>query len=236
MLYRLAALLLIVTLQGANAQADGITVYPTTLLLDNSSHVGTLTISNQSDTEAVYELAGYRWTDKGGEDTLTLDKSFIVTPPVVTLAAGEERIVRVGLMSVMPASSVEQAWRLRISELRPHSKSSGSGLNVRLQLLLPVFSSGNSHEQELNLSARAGADGQVCIAGKNMGDTHAKLVWVAATDAADHKVPVQKYLLAGSQAEFCLDPEADTANGLIVGATSAYLNEIRTYQMAVADP
>lgn len=234
MLGKLAGFLMILGLFAVQAQADGVAVYPTTIVLDRSNHVGTLTISNQSNQEATYELAGYRWTQQNGEDNLTLDKSFIVTPPVVTLSPGEVRIVRVGLMSAEQRRG-EQTYRLRISELQAATASEGAGLNVRLQLLLPVFS-GGTDKLDLSFSARAAADGQVCITSTNNGEAHTKLVWIGAADAPEHRAPIQKYLLSNSSSEVCVELEMKVGENLAVGATSAYLDEVRPYQVTVAGP
>jgi len=235
MLDKLAGILAIFGLSITQALADGITVYPTTIVLDRSNHIGVLTISNQSDHDTTYELAGYRWTQTNGEDILSLDKSFIVTPPVITLPAGEARIVRVGLMSAEQQEAVEQTYRLRISELQPAAASEGAGLNVRLQLLLPVFSGGND-KLKLSFSARATADRQACITGTNNGEAHAKLVWIEAADDPEHRVPMQKYLLANSASEICVDLPTKVGESLTVGATSAYLDKVHPYQVAVAGP
>jgi len=235
MLDKLAAFLMILGLSATQALADGITVYPTTIILDRSDHIGALTISNQSDHDTTYELAGYRWTQLNGKDSLSLDKSFIVTPPVVTLRPGDARIVRVGLMSDGQQGTVEQTYRLRISELQPAAASEGAGLNVRLQLLLPVFSGGNE-KLKLSFSARVSADGQTCITGTNNGETHAKLVWIAAADGPEHRMPIQKYLLANSGSEVCVELATKAGKSLTVGATSAYLDEVHPYQVAVTGP
>lgn len=235
MLDKLAAFLMIFGLFATQALADGVTVYPTTIVLDRSNQVGTLTISNQSNQDATYELAGYRWTQQNGEDNLTLDKSFIVTPPVVTLFPGEVRNVRVGFMSAEQQGEVEQTYRLRISELQAATASEGSGLNVRLQLLLPVFFGGND-KLDLSFSALAAADGKACITSTNNGEAHAKLVWIGAADDPEHRVPIQKYLLPNSSSEVCVELEVKVGDNLAVGATSAYLDEVRPYQVTVAGP
>lgn len=235
-LIRWLPVLFLTMLQCPVAHADGVSIYPTTLFLDKNSDISTLTISNQSDRNSVYELAGYRWTETGDEETLTLDKSFIVTPPVVTLAPGEQRIVRVGLMSDTRSGPVERAYRLRISELNTPDAAAGASLKVRLQLLLPVFSTTRDHKLQLGFSAHHSDDGRLCIAGSNEGDTHAKLVWIAPADAPEQKLPVQKYVLAKSQAEVCVKTDLEMGQGLVVGATSAYQRDIQPYEMSISDP
>ena len=224
---RLAALLTLSSLFGMTAATDGISIYPTTLILDQKQPIETLTIRNQSTRETVYELAGYKWTQNDGDDVLTLDKSFIVTPPVVTLAAGEERLVRVGLISDHPGTPGEEAYRLRISELPSPAGPSASNLNVRLQVLLPVFAKQPVMGPNLQFSAFRDDSGRVCIDGLNMGDS---------TDAhqPDERIPVQKYVLGKSEGRLCVDNNLGGSDTLTLGVTSAYQRDIQPYEMSIA--
>ncbi|WP_369807876.1 molecular chaperone [Hyphomonas sp. ND6WE1B] len=134
----LATFLIFFLLQDLRASAEGLTVYPTSLVLDEARRVGVLTLVNRGGEEAIYELAGYRWTEADGADHLIPDKAFIVTPPVVTLAPGEQRVVRIGVLPGGAPLAVEQAYRVRVSELQSGDVFRGNALDVRLQILLPV--------------------------------------------------------------------------------------------------
>lgn len=230
---KIGALLALTVLRGLIAQAESISIYPTTILLEPGRNIGALTLHNRSDREAVYELAGYKWTQTNGEDDLTLDKSFIVTPPVVSLAAGESRVVRVGLLAEETGSALEQAYRLRISELPLAAGNRGATLNVRLQVLLPVFTKRTPAGPKLELAAFKSDDGSTCVEGRNLGNTHARLAWITSPDELGAPVPIQKYILANSNGSLCVNTPFGDAEQLTVAVTSAYQNDIRPYEVPV---
>jgi hypothetical protein len=78
--------------------------------------------------------------------------------------------------------------------------------------------------------------GQVCLNGQNSGDSHAKIVWVAPAGRPDEKVPLQKYVLAGSDVHFCVGTEADYSGKLLVGATSAYQSGVSRFLVDLPVP
>ena len=229
---RFVILLMLLSHFGLYAASEGITVSPTTLIINPQDGVTTLRLKNRGKQEAVYELAGYSWALDSGRDVLTLERAFVATPPVVTLAPGEERIVRIGLLSTQHEGPVEQAYRLRISQLEG-APAQGIGLNVRLQMLLPVFIEGAERKPQLSFDARKDENGSLCIAGRNDGYAHAKLVWVADAEAPEQKIPVQRYVLAQSDAELCAIPGLEVRNELLVGVTTAYQGAVEPYRVSV---
>lgn len=232
----LATFLIFFLLQDLRASAEGLTVYPTSLVLDEARRVGVLTLVNRGGEEAIYELAGYRWTEADGADHLIPDKAFIVTPPVVTLAPGEQRVVRIGVLPGGAPLAVEQAYRVRVSELQSGDVFRGNALDVRLQILLPVFLGGDSRDLDLGFSAAENQDGQLCLEGLNSGDSHARLVWVAPAGHPDEKTPIHKYMLAKSSARFCVDPVAKPGGKVSVGATSIYQSDVQSFLTDIAVP
>ena len=234
---RSGALLLLMCLNGLGSTAESISLYPTTLILEKDTGISTLTIENRSDHTATYEFAGYQWTQPDNGDELTLDKSFVISPPVVSLQPGEARIVRMGLLSsARPPPETEKAYRLRISELSSPAAIPNANLKVKLQILLPVFSGAPNTEQDLELSAVKRADGQTCIEGSNHASSHAKLIWLSRSAPSSDKTPVQKYILADSHGTLCTDADYNVGDKLTVGTSTAYRNEISSYEITVLAP
>lgn len=230
------ASLIFASLHGLLADAGDISVYPTTLVLDEKSQISSLKIRNDGDSDGTYELAGYRWTQKDGADVLYLDQSFVVSPPVVVLRPGEERIVRVGLVDKDYSGPDERSYRLRISELPDSDTPDIANLNVRLQIILPVFDPGAHDDLQLDFSAvRSGNDG-VCIHAINQGETHVKLIWIAPAGSEGRQMPVQKYILAKAQGDLCVEDIPGINKSVLVGVTSAYQTAVHPYEIALADP
>ncbi|MEZ5985369.1 MAG: fimbria/pilus periplasmic chaperone [Hyphomonas sp.] len=234
---RSGVLLLLMCVNGLGSTAESISIYPTTLILENNTGIGTLTIENRSDHTATYEFAGYQWTQSDKGDELALDKSFVISPPVVSLQPGEAKIVRMGLLSsARSTTETEKSYRLRISELSSPATISNANLKVKLQLLLPVFSGAPNTDQDLELSAVKRADGQTCIEGSNHASSHTKLIWLSRSAPSSDKTPVQKYILADSHGTLCTDANYNVGDKLTVGTSTAYRNEIRPYEITVLAP
>lgn len=209
-------------------------IYPTTVTLDRARPIASLRIRNDGKAEATYELSGLRWSQAEGRDVYSPDEDFVATPPFLTLGAGEEAIVRVGLLSTDAGDKAEKAYRLLISDVTPPSPALSTGLNVRVQILVPVFLEPASRDLSVRLAVAARDGEQLCITGENKSDSHAKMVWIADSRAPEKKVATHQYFLARSAVEFCLDapPSLLSSPSLTIGLTSAYQagvtpNEIR---------
>ena len=78
--------------------ASSFSVEPVRVILDVQHRTERLVVKNESDRPLTLLVKSYRWTQPhSGTDTYVESEDLIIFPRALTLAAGEERSVRVGL-------------------------------------------------------------------------------------------------------------------------------------------
>lgn len=231
------AVLAVLMLAGAQA-AQAVTLMPLTLVMAKGKTVVSLHVQNDEGRPKIFEVQAFRWSQVDGEDRLEPAPDLVVTPPIVKLAAGEEKLIRVGVMRADPNAGEEKAYRLLLRDITPASEAE-SGLKLRMQYLLPLFMAPGKPVTRISTVA-AGAEKPGCLRIANTGNIHAKLVWTAPESAPDKMAPTQKYVLAGREALVCSQqPVAGAdgkteAGGLMAGITSAYQDEVTAYEVVPA--
>ena len=119
------------------ALAGTLRVGPTRIELSAKRPVVVLEVQNGSDTATLAQIDTFDWTQVGAGDVLTPATDLIVTPLVLSLAAGETRFVRVGLRQANQ-TDVERSYRLFVREIPP-AFAAGTGLQFALRIGVPVF-------------------------------------------------------------------------------------------------
>src|SRR5262245_10806237 len=80
------------------AVAGTFSISPVRVELSAQQRTEALTVRNESaDREVVVQAQAFEWTQRDGQDSLTETRDVIVTPPVFTLAANAQQIVRVAV-------------------------------------------------------------------------------------------------------------------------------------------
>lgn len=217
-----------------------VTLMPLTLVMERDKSVVVLHVQNDETQAKIFEVQAFRWSQVGGEDKLDLATDLVVTPPIVKLAPGEERIIRVGVMQKDTGRAEEKAYRLLLRDITPIAPQSGE-LHLRMQYLLPLFMSPGRPQTSVKLVESASPDNPRCMRITNTGNIHAKLVWTATDNAPEKVSPAQKYVLAGGEATYCPAEAASqedqittgpiTAGQITAGVTSAYQNEVTSYEV-----
>jgi fimbrial chaperone protein len=122
-------------------------VGPTRIDLAARHPVVALEVQNASDASTLAQIDVFTWTQEGAGDVLVPTTDVIATPLVLNLAAGETRVVRVGLREPN-RTVVERSYRLFVREVTP-TPAPGTGLQFALRIGVPVFA--------LPADARSGA-------------------------------------------------------------------------------
>jgi fimbrial chaperone protein len=129
------------------ALGGALRVGPTRIEIGARHPVVALEVQNAADAPTLTQIDVFVWTQEGAGDVLVSTTDVIATPLVLSLAAGETRVVRVGLREQNP-TSVERSYRLFVREVAPTS-APGTGLQFALRIGVPVFA--------LPAEARSGA-------------------------------------------------------------------------------
>jgi fimbrial chaperone protein len=184
------------------AGASSIQVDPIRIDFEPGATSATLFVRNGGDAPVVLQAELNDWTmDEAGE-RYSPTNALIVAPPVMTIAAGGEQVVRLGLRAA-PDPSRERAFRLFLTEVPPPPQPGFRGLQVALRVGIPVFlRPADKRAPRLEWSAaRAGPD-KLRIAIANEAASHVRLLSIevsAPGAAAPFASEGPTYVLAGSR-------------------------------------
>lgn len=226
--------LLMGVLGGWPGPVAALEVAPVLLSLKRERPVSVLTVRNPQEAAISLELTAFAWRQQGGEDHYTEDSRLIITPPLLHLAPGESRTVRVGLLETAGFGKRETAFRLLLRDITAPA-SPQSGLHLRLQMLLPVFLQAGGEHQDFALVAYPDAEAGLCIAGRNDGLAHEKLVLLERPETGA-QVSALKYFLPGTESAHCAEmPFAVRAGMKLRAALTSAEDGVRWKTLVVRD-
>jgi len=136
--HKVLLFLLTVLFNGA-ALATPVSVTPTTINLRPGNASELVTLSNESDNTARFEVTAFAWSEsEDGRTDLTPTKDLIVFPALLELPPRGSKKIRLG--SERPTAAGEKSYRLVINEL-PQAANSASTLQIQVltNMTLPIF-------------------------------------------------------------------------------------------------
>lgn len=121
------------------AQAEGLQVAPVSVTIPARS--GVVWLTNQGSAAMRAQVRVFRWTQQDGEDVLAETQDLVASPPFVSIASGDQQVVRlVQLANAVPAGTpCEQAFRIIVDELPATDRQSGEGLQYVMRFSIPVY-------------------------------------------------------------------------------------------------
>jgi fimbrial chaperone protein len=129
------SMLLVTQLAGAGGS---LRVVPTRLDLPPDHHAAAVTVTNTGSVTTLLQLEPKRWSQQEGSDTYSTASELIVSPPIFTLDAGAEQVVRVARRDGSPIKG-ELAYRLFIQEVPTPASAAPREVSVVLRIGVPVF-------------------------------------------------------------------------------------------------
>jgi fimbrial chaperone protein len=174
--------------------------------------VGELTVHNETASSTLVQVRAVEWTQSAsGEDQYADTRDLLATPPVFTLAAGGEQILRVALRRA-PDASRELSYRLFIQEVPPQANPDQRQLTMALRISLPVFvMPATKAAADLQWSTQWQADGRLVVHARNRGTAHVQLTDFDLQAGGSSPMPgshAVRYLLPGTTASWTLDMPA----------------------------
>ncbi len=176
---RLAPALLLLLWGGAllgpgPARAADFTVNPIQIFLAGPTQSAILTVQNTSTEPLRFQLNAFAWAqDPAGQMLLTSTSEIIFFPRLLTLAPGEQRIVRVG--TSVPAGPIERTYRIFVEELPPPAQQAAPAGQVRVlaRMGIPIFIEARAARAELRMIPPTQQPGQLVFGLRNAGTKHA---------------------------------------------------------------
>jgi fimbrial chaperone protein len=153
----------------APAAAGPLAIAPTTVEIADGARSAVVEVTNTGGAPVLLQFRAYDWTQVDGRDRLEPTDALVVSPAIVSVAAGATQIFRV-LRATPARADAEQTYRLRLNQI-PVGTAPGVGIN--LEFLLPVFAGGGALKPELRLIDDQPTGGTIRIA--NTGGRHAKV-------------------------------------------------------------
>jgi fimbrial chaperone protein len=177
MLARLAALAVAASALLASAppaRAAEVQVNPVVVSLSPAARSALVSVRNLGQETARFELQARTWGQSpAGEMILGPTDDLAVYPPVLTLAPGEERNVRIG--AIAPFGPVEKTYRVFLQEMAPPEKPEGAAVvRVLSRIGLPIFLSPAKAVERTLLLDLAARGGKVSFRLVNEGTVHVR--------------------------------------------------------------
>jgi len=126
---------LVAVLAAGSAQGQSLMVLPVNILMAPGQSAATLTVINQGNSETSIQIRAYGWNQQDGEDQLTTSDAVLVSPPLVTIAAGASQVVRLVLRR--PVQGREATYRILLDQIPPPAVP--GMVRVVLRLSIPIF-------------------------------------------------------------------------------------------------
>jgi fimbrial chaperone protein len=211
----------IAALSARSGWASSFSVEPVRVILDLQHRTERLAVKNESDRPLTLLIKSYRWTQpKAGTDTYLETDDLIIFPRALTLAAGEERFIRVGLSA--PSDKVEQAFRIYLQEqpVKDEETPKGASTRVLMRLGIPVFAQPLKPEPALKVDELQVTRGVLHQTVHNDGNSFATTeeIIVNGTNAEGAELFVRNlggfYLLAGGERTFDVEIPKETCRKL----------------------
>jgi fimbrial chaperone protein len=192
-------------------------VSPLRATLSGSQPVSALTVRNAGTQPAVIQLEAMAWSQPAGEDKYVPAPDILATPPIFTIPAGGSQVIRVGSRRPADASS-ERAYRLFLREVPPPPKPGFKGLQMALQISLPVFVvPATKIAPDLHWQAVSATNGQIRVGVTNRGTAHVRLAGFTLSPTGSlRKLPVSTqpvYVLPGATHDWLVDARGAVAAG-----------------------
>ena len=192
------------------AAASTLSVAPIRLELSSARRTAVLTLRNEEDVPVVVQARPAAWTQKAGEDQLDDTHDVVVTPPIFTVPAKGQQVLRIALLRE-PDPARELDYRLVLSEVPSAAAPESTGLKVTLRITLPVFVAAQAHTAaDIAWSHQWQADGTLDLEAQNRGSAHLQIldfdVHSASGSGEKQHAANPHYLLPGSAAHWLLHP------------------------------
>ena len=189
----------------ACASCASLQMYPVTVNFCRDSNVAAVYVKNTGEQRIGAQIRVYQWQQRGQKDVMNPTSELIVSPPITTIPAGKEQLVRVISPAPIAANGPERSYRMLIDELPDRAQGHGQEqVHFLLRYSVPVFFSCPGQKTDLSTIhaslVSAGSHRRLVI--RNSGTNHLKLSQVSMVSGGK-SYPVSKglfgYVLPGSE-------------------------------------
>jgi fimbrial chaperone protein len=197
-------------LPSAQALAGTFSISPVRVDLAAQSSTGVVTIRNQEDLPVIVQAETKLWQQTVAGDQLEPTRDVLVTPAVFTIPPQGSQVVRVALRREVDPRA-ELSYRLILTEVPQQAAPGFSGLNMSLQMSLPIFVAAHAPTApQVQWSATRRPDGAVSVTALNAGSEHTRVLdlMISPQPGDDQWLHQQgaHYILPGQSRRWALEP------------------------------
>jgi fimbrial chaperone protein len=187
----LLAGLLFIALSVSPTFAADFQIQPTRLSLSGNEKSGVFTVINNGKEKIDFQVSVKEWTqDDQGKDVYADTKEVVFFPKIMTLAAQEQRAIRIGVKA--PRSQREKTFRLFVEEIPTAKKETETidkgkihaGLTIAFRFATPIFVMPIKPEESAVIGGLEISKGTAKTIIKNTGNVHIRLLNVTFTGKA----------------------------------------------------
>ena len=194
-----ALAVLVVSFHPAALHAQAITVNPVTISMTPGQMASTLTITNQSDNDATYQVRVFSWNQSSNLDELLPTNDLLVSPPIGTIAKNASQVVRIVLKA--PPKNREATYRILLDQLPP--PAAPGTVRFALRLSIPIFAEPLARTNpHLDWTVERTDSDIYLVATNSEGTKHEKIRNIALTAASGIALQIDDnqspYILAGA--------------------------------------
>ncbi|WP_165848047.1 fimbrial biogenesis chaperone [Paraburkholderia lacunae] len=208
----------------AASHAANFTVSPVRVELSAAHPSIALTVRNESaDEPVVVQLRTVAWSQDTGDDIYAQTTDLLAAPPIFTIPAGASQVIRIGLRRP-PTAEQEISYRLFLREVPPAPKPGFAGVQIALEMSLPVFikpKSASAPVLHWQAASQPGSDGALKLIVKNDGTAHAQVANLVLSAAGNDR-PVAThgqfaYILPGQSRQLTFTPSSGSTPPVAAG-------------------
>ncbi|HWR98631.1 MAG TPA: fimbria/pilus periplasmic chaperone [Candidatus Methanoperedens sp.] len=210
-----ALLVLLLLVCSSSARAGAFRVSPIRIdLVGGARGGGVVNVINEGQEPISFQIKAMAWSqDPAGKDIYTDTSDLVFFPQLMTTAAGETKVVRVGTKAPPPPR--EKSYRLFIEEIPQRKENEGAVVRIAIRFGVPVFHLPAVVKKEGLLEEARVQRGSFSWRIRNTGNVHLQVheVELAAKDESGAEVfrdkPSGWYILVGGTREqsFVIPPE-----------------------------
>jgi fimbrial chaperone protein len=185
-------------ISGGGAAGQTIAVVPVNIFFVPGQSTATLTVTNRGTEETAIQIRPYVWNQAEGNDQLDATRALIISPPIVSIAAGATQLVR--LLLRQPAADKEATYRILLDQIPPPPKT--GIVHVVFRLSIPIFSQPPKRAAPHVQFHVECADGEIYLVGTNDGSRHEVIRDIELSTSNGNKMKadarLSPYILAGA--------------------------------------
>ncbi|NOT98289.1 MAG: molecular chaperone [Sideroxydans sp.] len=221
------------------AEAGSFRAAPIKIFFDAKTKTTVLKVTNDGGEKVTVQLEAFEWLqDEAGKEQYNPTKDIIFFPKIADIAAGEEKIIRVGYQG-QKVGNIEKTYRLFLQEL-PVSSPGEVSVKMAIRMGLPVFVEPEKKLKDRKIIKLELADGSLSVTVKNAGNSHFVVgkINVKGLDESQSEVFSKEkggwYVLAGASKAFPVDlPKEDCLKASKVKVEAEAEKDVMTSTLAV---